>query len=43
MPDEQTTLPENNAQNPSVEQKTNYMSPEEKLSMSSIQDLIKQS
>ena len=43
MSNEQATLPENNAPSPSVEQKTNYTTPEEKLSLSSIQDLVKQS
>ncbi|MCK5320224.1 hypothetical protein KAJ61_02445 [Candidatus Parcubacteria bacterium] len=43
MSNEQTILPENNAPSSPVEQKTNYVSPEEKLSMSSIQDLLKQS
>ena len=43
MSNEQTTLPKNNISSPLVEQKTSYTTPEEKLSMSSIQDLIKQS
>ncbi|MEA1962660.1 MAG: hypothetical protein U9M94_00300 [Patescibacteria group bacterium] len=43
MSDEQTNLQENNALNSSLEQKTNYISPEEKLSMISVFDLVKKS